>query len=345
MIAERMAVVICLASLVVGGAAYGQNARPQIGIQLDPDPLPELLTKHLGLEPDQGIRVENVSLGSPADEIGLERDDIIVRFQGQDVTSVDEFIIAIRQAGVGATVSLETIHLGQRKTLEFELVPMEQNPQWKYPPEPEIVTSWRPGRFFRMGPNGESWMEIPFEKAPDVDIDVRRFLQERHTYHRSTDGEQYTITIEGDPQDEDSRVIVEAGDTEHSTTIGAIDKLPEKYRDDAREAIDSARRSSKIRLRVTRPELPEPPDPGKLRRYFENLNIPSPNLDRWSERQDRLLERIEAQMERLQERMERLEKRYEDPAGERREAPDEGDASGEPDPDVSGADPGDGTAV
>ncbi|MBN1360339.1 MAG: PDZ domain-containing protein [Sedimentisphaerales bacterium] len=323
-------VAICIALLALGGWAYGQDARPYIGVQLDPSPLPELLTKHLGLKPEQGVRIRNVSVGSPADELGLERDDIIIRFQDENVTNVDELVNAIQSEKVGATVSLEIIHLGQRQTLEVQLKAMAENPKWKYPAEPEIVTSWRPGRFFRIGPNSENWMEVPFERMPDVNREVRRFFQERYTTHHATDGEEYTITIEGSPTDEDTRIIVESGGAEYATTVGKLEALPEKYRAAAQEALESARQSSKQRLRLPAPALPEPPNPDVYRRYFENLTIPRPDFNQWTERQNRMLERLQEQMERLQERMEQMERRYRQRSGDRPAGPDEPDGSGAP---------------
>ena len=65
--------IICIATmaLVLGGVVSAEEGRPYIGVRLDPAPLPELLTKHLGLETGQGIRIRNVNIGSPADTIGL----------------------------------------------------------------------------------------------------------------------------------------------------------------------------------------------------------------------------------------------------------------------------------
>ena len=327
---KRTSLMVFIAVLAFGAGAYGQGTRPYIGIQLDPSPLPELLTKHLGLTSDQGVRIQNVTLGSPADKIGLERDDIIVRFQGEDVTNVDEFISAIREAGVGAEVSLEIIHLGQRKTLDFELAAIDKSPQWKYPTEPEIVTSWRPGRFFQVGPNGENWMEVPFDKMPDINVDVKKFFQERYTYHHTTDGADYTVTIEGDPKDEETQVIVRVEGEEYVATVGELEKLPEKYRAAAKEAIHSASKSSKQRLRVGKIPLPEPPDPDLYRRYFKDLTVPMPNFDQWSEKRDRVLEKLQEQMERMQQRMEQLEERHREPRDRPLDEQGKADGSGEP---------------
>jgi hypothetical protein len=300
-----------LALLILGSASYAEGEQAYIGMQLDPMPLPELLTKHLGLEGEQGIRVSNIAAGSPADKAGLERDDIVVAFQGKPVTSMDQFVEAARRSGAGTKVSLTIIHLGQRKTLELETVALPQpgENKMKYPPEPEAMTTWRPGKVFKIGPDGQGWMEIPFDKMPNVNFDVKRFFQETYTYHHSTDGEDYTVTIEGSPKDEQSRVIVEAGDAEYSTTVGKLDAIPEKYRAAAKEAIDNACKNMKKDILIERLfRWPQPPSPEVYRKYFDAL--PRPDMDRWSEQKDRILEKMQQQMERLQERMQELEQRH-----------------------------------
>jgi len=296
---KRMALTVGSVLLVLAAAASARSERPYLGVRLDPEPLSALLTKHLGLASDQGIRIKNVNVGSPADKAGLERDDIIVRFRGNDVTDMEEFVEAVRGAGVDTEVSLEVIHLGQRKTLSAVLAPLADEVEWKYPPEPEIVTSWRPGKFFKIGPEGQEWIEMPFDKIPEAKFDVKEFFKEIHVYHHSTDGEEFTITIEGDPAAEDSRVIVRAEDKEHSTTVGELDALPEKYHSPAEEALENARKSSRRQVQIREFHLPEPPAPNVWMKHFEDMRIPRPNLDRWSEKKDRAFEKLQEQMKRL----------------------------------------------
>ncbi len=311
---KRVTFVVLAVVVTFGAGAWAAGERPYIGVRLDPTGLPNLLSKHVGLDPGQGIRVRNVNVGSPADEIGIERDDIIVRFQDEDVSDLNRFIKAVQGAGVGAEVRLEIVHLGQRRALEFELEPYQGDLQWKYPPEPEAVTTWRPGKIFRVGPDGDDWMEIPFDQMPEVDIDVKKFFEERYTYHHSTDGEDYTVTIEGDPRDENTRVIVWAGKTEYSTTIGELEMLPEEYRKAAQEAIDGARKSSRERVRFSWRQftLPKPPRPEVYRKYFQDLTIPPVNVEQWSKKKDQVLDKLQKQMEQLQRRMEALEERHRD---------------------------------
>ena len=107
---ETKNVVIMLLGVVLfaGTAACGEAEEAKepgdIGSRMDAKPLPVLLTKHLGLDEGQGVRIQNVGVGPPADKAGLERDDIIVAFEGEDVTDNEEFAKAVREREAGVEV-------------------------------------------------------------------------------------------------------------------------------------------------------------------------------------------------------------------------------------------------
>jgi len=293
---------------MVGSVCVAQGQRALMGVELDSAPLPELLTKHLGLEAGQGVRIRNIIVDSPADKAGLVRDDLIVDFQGKKVVGVEQIIEGVRAANVGDEVTLEVIHLGQRKTLRLKLQAAQENRQLKYPAEPEAMTTWRPGKIFKIGPDGQDWMEVPFDKIPDFNVDVNRFFKERRVFRYRADNEDFTIIIEGDPKDENATVIVQAGGEEYRTTADKLDALPKKYRDRAREAVENARKDVKNDVVLgKRFRLPEPPRPEVYQKYFRS--IPGPDMERLSERMDRAVERIQTQVERLQERIQALEER------------------------------------
>ncbi len=298
----------CLVLWVLGSASYAQSEQGHMGVWLDSSPLPDLLTKHLGLEAGQGVRIRNITVGSPADRAGLERDDIVVILQGEKVTAVEQIVQTVRAASVGDEVSLEIIHLGQWKTLQLKLQAAQEGAKLKYPPEPEAMMTWRPGKIFKIGPDGRQWTEIPFDDVPQFDVDVNRFFKELHVYHHMADDGSYTITIQGDPADGDSEVIVQADGKEYRATVGKLDAIPEKYRGPAREAVESARKSVKEDVTVgKRFQLPDRPWPEVYQKFFRST--PKLNIERFSEQKDRMMEKLQEQMERLQERMQSLEER------------------------------------
>ena len=120
-----------------------------VGVALDPSPLDSLLAKHLRLDADEGLLIRNVQLDSPADKAMLERDDIIVGFEGEPVRRFDDFVGAIHEAGIGTEVTLEVIHLGQRKSVELTIEAKPDHLKWKHHFEPERTERIRPGRIWR----------------------------------------------------------------------------------------------------------------------------------------------------------------------------------------------------
>ena len=333
-------VVIMLFGIAVfaGTAVCGEpeetNEPGYIGIRMDTKPLPVLLTKHLGIHEDQGVRIQNVGVGTPADKAGLERDDIIIAFEGEDVTDSEKFSKAVQEKGGGAEVSLEIIHLGKRKTVELKLTSFGEDFEAKYPPEPELVQSWQPGRMFRLGPQADSWVQLTpdglyggsgFGAPGGTAFDAPRYehlqqyfdnvFKEIYTFGYSEDGKSYTVTIEGSPADDDAKVIVRIEDEEYSTTAGKIDELPEKYQEAAKEALKKARRTAKMRkyeYHISKPVLPKVPDV-QIWKHFEREK-PAPLVAPITPNED-MLKRIEKQMHELQKRIEELEKRQDKESG------------------------------
>jgi hypothetical protein len=307
------------------------DERPYIGVMLDPMPLPDLFIKHLGLEPGQGIRIANIHRGSPADKAGLERDDIIIGFEGNDVDDHQQFVENVRKAGTGTEVSLEIIHLGKRKTVTLKLEGLKHDFDMKYPPEPQAVQSWRPGKIFRLRPGDEDWMEVFKDnvfgdKMPsDFDVNIKKFFKELYTYKHSSDGEDYTITIKGNPNDVESTITVVAGENEYKTTLKELDKLPEKYQKPAEQDIKDARKAAKTRKfdeffgpRYGQKPFDWKPYIDKMRPYI------NPPIERFGS-SDEMFDAIKKQMKELQQRLDKLEKWHKDTFDS-----DESDKSDEP---------------
>jgi len=308
-----IALVLVLAGTGFAADTDSNDARPYIGVMLDVAPLPDLLIKHLGLEPGQGIRIANIHRGGPADKAGLERDDIIVGFEGGDVDDRQQFVYDVRKAGIGTEVLLEIIHLGKRKTITIKIEGLKGEFDMKYPPEPEIVQSWRPGKIFKLKPGDEDWMEVFRDNMPsDFDVNIKKFFKEIYTYKHSSDGEDYTITIEGNPNDVESTITVQVGKKEHKTTLKEIDKLPEKYQKAAGQAVKDARKAAKTRKFDHGIDPKYWPKQFDWKPYFDMINPPpQPHVLPFGPG-DEMFDAIEKQMKELQKRMDELEKWHKD---------------------------------
>jgi len=300
-----IALVLFCAGTGLAADSESNDERPYIGVMLDGTPLPDLLVKHLGLEPGQGIRIANISRGSPADKAGLERDDIIIGFEGKNVDDNEQFVDDVRKAGIGTEISLQIIHLGKRQTVTLKLEGLKRDFDMKYPPEPQAVQSWRPGKIFKLRPGDDNWMEVFGDNMPsDFDVNIQKFFNEIYTYKHSSDGEDYTITIEGNPGDVESTITVQAGDNEYKATLKEIDKLPEKYQEPAQQAVKDARKEAGSRKFYRNMD----PQSFNFRPYLDKIR---PDVDSpfGSFRPgNEMFDRIQEQMKQLQQRLDKLEK-------------------------------------
>jgi len=311
-----------------------QHEKGYIGVMLDTEPLSPLLVKHLGLSPDQGLRIKNVNRGAPADKAGLERDDLIVALGGQEVVDYKEFVDAVTQVGAGNPVVLEIIHEGQRKTVELTLAARTNAFDPKFPPEPDMVQEWRPGKMFHFDTGKDTWIEIeemgadgrivnikrPVSK-PGVRTDIKRFLKEHYVFHYADGDSPCIVNIDGDPHDADTTVTVEKGDKKFSVSVDAIDTLPANVQDHAQRALKQARQSARKRTRTKvwnqhsqafEDFMEEhPPEEWKehtdkvldrVKVFIEKQELPQKLLSK-----DKL-EKIEEHLEKLSTRMETLEK-------------------------------------
>ncbi|MCH7918584.1 MAG: PDZ domain-containing protein [Planctomycetes bacterium] len=329
------ALAVTLFALPLYAQARGQS---YIGVLLDSEPLSPLLSKHLRLEPDQGLRIRNLHRGGPADQAGLERDDIITMLNGRPVVDFPEFAETISQTGAGQAVTVEIIRLGRRQDIAITLAEKSERFDPKYPREPDVVHTWQPGKVFHFDPAQDHWIDLNIE--PLLSRRLHRSLSEQYEFRYSDGDHPVSVSISGDPHDSDSSLVCKRRGKTFRTTIGKIRTLPTEVRDTAERAVRAARRDSrqKSRTRVIKnhtqtlwdliedhpveewqvytesllEHLKDFIDKHELPKHFQNLK----------ESQGDRLKSIEEKLDRLFERFERLE-----------EKKDRGTESTEPDSD------------
>ena len=74
-----------------------------------------------GLSVDSGAYVANVYSGSGAAEAGIEKGDIITKFDGNNVESASDLMLDIRAKNPGDKVTLEVNRNGETKQIEVTL--------------------------------------------------------------------------------------------------------------------------------------------------------------------------------------------------------------------------------
>ena len=101
----------------------GRIRRSYIGVAGQRVPLPRRLMLHHRLTAPSGIRVMSVEPGSPAAAAGVREHDIIVAFDGQPVTGVDDLHRLLTEERIGVSSTVETIAGAERR--ELVVVPEE----------------------------------------------------------------------------------------------------------------------------------------------------------------------------------------------------------------------------
>lgn len=79
-----------------------------------------------------GVRIDDVSEGSPAEKAGLKEGDVVVQFDGERVRSARQFIRLVQETPEGRSVRMAILRDGQNQTLEAT-------------PENRSTFSWDPG--------------------------------------------------------------------------------------------------------------------------------------------------------------------------------------------------------
>lgn len=97
-----------VAAEVWGSRLFGGNASDAyLGIQMDPE--------------SKECKIQSVLAKSPAEKAGLKADDMIVKFDGRDIASRDEFLKLLQRKAPGNTVSLDVLRGEERLQLRVVL--------------------------------------------------------------------------------------------------------------------------------------------------------------------------------------------------------------------------------
>ena len=79
--------------------------------------LDPMTREEFGYKEQAGVRVTALVPDSPAVKAGLQKDDIVIRYKGEKVTSMRRLIALIQQSRVGDEVSIEVWREGTKHTL------------------------------------------------------------------------------------------------------------------------------------------------------------------------------------------------------------------------------------
>jgi serine protease Do len=98
----------------------GYIVRPYLGISTETI-VNASYARWYGLKVNSGVRVVTVGTSSPAETAGFKVNDVIVKFNGQDIADAQTLIDAINKAKVGQSVNISYWHGATQQTMSVVL--------------------------------------------------------------------------------------------------------------------------------------------------------------------------------------------------------------------------------
>ena len=104
---------------------HGTVTRGFLGVMIQP--LTPELAKSFGLGDATGVLIGDVSSDGPAARIGLQRGDVIVKFNGEPVKDTTSFRNRVAMIKPETSVNLEVLRDGQPKTFSLQVGKLPEN--------------------------------------------------------------------------------------------------------------------------------------------------------------------------------------------------------------------------
>lgn len=115
---------ISTAEAVDNGDAKSTDTQPrQAHLGIGVEPLPSVLTSHLPevIGKGRGVLVSDVSKDSPAAKAGLQKNDVLIRYDDQDLYSPEQLVKRVRNDEIGKEIELEYVRAGKLNTVKVAL--------------------------------------------------------------------------------------------------------------------------------------------------------------------------------------------------------------------------------
>lgn len=113
-------ILIALAALFIfSGPAEASPDQGYLGVY--PQTIDEDLKEAFDLTTDHGVIIKGVEPNSPADQAGIRQGDILLEYNGEQLTGADDLVSLVRKNQPGDKVELVLLHKGKEKTVTVKL--------------------------------------------------------------------------------------------------------------------------------------------------------------------------------------------------------------------------------
>ena len=104
---------------------FGETQRGWLGVKIQT--VTDDIAETLGVPENTGALVSAVTDGSPAAKGGLEAGDVILKFDGKDVTTMRGLPKIVAQTPIGKTIDVEVLRKGTKKTVQVAVGRLEED--------------------------------------------------------------------------------------------------------------------------------------------------------------------------------------------------------------------------
>ncbi len=104
---------------------FGETRRGWLGVKIQT--VTEDIAETLGVPENAGALISAVTPGSPAEKSGLEAGDVIMKFDGKDVTTMRGLPKLVAQTPIGKAIDVEILRKGAKKTLQVAVGRLEED--------------------------------------------------------------------------------------------------------------------------------------------------------------------------------------------------------------------------
>jgi serine protease Do len=106
---------------------YGETRRGWLGVRIQT--VNDEFAESLGMSEAKGALVANVTPNGPAAAAGVELGDVILNFDGQEVTALRQLPRLVAQAEIGREVEVVVLRNGQKRNLKVTVGRLEEGPE------------------------------------------------------------------------------------------------------------------------------------------------------------------------------------------------------------------------
>ncbi len=117
---------------------FGTVRRGWLGVKIQT--VSEDIAESLGVAENTGALVSAVTPESPAAKAGLQPGDVILKFDGKDITTMRGLPRLVAQAPIGKSVDVEVLRAGEKKTLSVMVGRLEDDDEEPTAKEPDKPT-------------------------------------------------------------------------------------------------------------------------------------------------------------------------------------------------------------